>query len=93
VPACLADTQNSTVRPGVAAPTNPPLLEIASTTASQVVLSWPLASAGFVLETSGALPAGAGWVPLSNDVAIVGRNFARTNNLGPTNSFYRLHKH
>jgi len=88
----VADTYNSTIRLGVPASSASPLLQIASTSAGQVVLSWPLAASQFVLESSGILSAGGNWSPLSNGVAIVGKTFERKDTINATNAFYRLNK-
>lgn len=89
----VADTYNSTIRLGVLASPAPPLLQINPANADQMIVSWPLSAADFVLETSGTASFGAAWAPATNGVAIVGREFARTDTLGSTNTFYRLRRY
>jgi hypothetical protein len=66
-----------------------PTLQIVSA-GSQFVLSWPLSSPGFTLETSPTPAMGAVWTPLNTGVVILGDNFFRTN-ASSSPAFYRLH--
>ena len=51
-----------------------------------------MAAAGFVVETSGTLSAGAIWTPLADPVVTNGNNCVLTRNLGAAPAFYRLRK-
>jgi len=83
----VADTHNSTVRIGrLMIPT----LQIAPSGRNKVILTWPGWATGFTLETSGKLSSDATWTPLSNGVVTSSNNFLLTNNVGPSNAFYRL---
>jgi hypothetical protein len=84
----VADTHNSTIRIGHVMI---PSLQIGPSAGNEVIVSWPNWAAAYVLETSNAIPAGSGWTPLTNGVAVVGNNFVLTNNATATAAFYRLH--
>ena len=58
--------------------------------AAQVILAWPLSATGFVLEMHSAVPARAGWAPLTNGELVSGNNYVLTKSMGTTNAFYRL---
>jgi hypothetical protein len=83
----VADTANNTVRVGELAI---PSLQIVSSRSGQINLSWPDWAAAFTLESSGNLPANAGWIPLTNEVTTVGTNFSVTASAGVSNAFFRL---
>lgn len=59
---------------------------------NQLLLSWPVSSSGFDLETSPELGPAAVWSPLTNGVVSLGDNFVRTNSLSPPAAFFRLHR-
>jgi secreted PhoX family phosphatase len=85
----VADTQNNTIRVGQAAPLGSPMLTILRL-GNKVVLSWPASASSFNLETSGSLP-GSNWVAVTNGIETSGTNLVLTNNIAPTNNFFRLH--
>jgi hypothetical protein len=60
-----------------------------TTLSNSVVLSWPAAVTGFNLEQTATL---SNWTTVAATAAIVGSNYNVTNTLGPTNTYYRLHK-
>ncbi|MHB8524203.1 MAG: hypothetical protein ACYDH9_26070 [Limisphaerales bacterium] len=59
---------------------------------SQLVLSWPAAAAGYALETSSMLGAGASWAPLTSGIVTNGDHLARTNLVTGAAAFFRLHQ-
>jgi len=82
----VADSSNHTLRFGV--------LGFALQTTRQgnkLILSWPAAAAAFTLETRSAAVTGA-WTPLTTGIFLIGNNFVRTNTIGPTPAFFRLHQ-
>jgi len=83
----VADTANNTVRVGELAI---PSLQIVSSRSGQINLSWPDWATAFTLESSGNLPANAGWIPLTNEVTTVGTNISVTASAGVSNAFFRL---
>jgi hypothetical protein len=82
------DTYNNTIRVGRL---TLPTLQIALL-GNQAVLSWAAADAGFQLETSGTVSAGAMWTPLTNGVVAVGNDYVLTNAATAATAFYRLQK-
>jgi len=60
----VADSNNHAIRMGVPPSGGPPALQI-EREENQVILSWPVSAEGFVLETTGAVPAQEGWTPLT----------------------------
>ena len=68
-----------------------PLLSIGKTE-SQVVVSWPTNSTGYVLESCGSLGGNAGWAAVTPDPVIVGDSFFVTNAVEGDSRFYRLRK-
>ncbi|HSU54047.1 MAG TPA: NHL repeat-containing protein [Candidatus Dormibacteraeota bacterium] len=81
----VADLGNNEVRTTrVIAPT----LQVARA-ASQLLVSWPTSSEGFVLEQSPVLGTGAIWSPVAGGIFTSGDNFVRTNAV-VGNAFYRL---
>ena len=84
----VVDHSNQMIRQGVPASITAPLLRIARA-GPNVLLSWPLAASGFVLESS-STPSGGPWTPMTNGVAISGNYFWRTNNANSSQAFYRL---
>jgi sugar lactone lactonase YvrE len=85
----IVDHSNQTIREGVPRSGAAPPLRIARS-GTNVLLSWPLAASGFVLEASGT-PTGASWVAMTNGVVIAGNYFWLTNNANSSQAFYRLH--
>jgi hypothetical protein len=85
----IVDHSNQSIREGVPASTAAPFLKIARA-GPNVLLSWPLAASGFVLESS-STPTGGPWTAITNGVAISGNYFWRTSNANSTQAFYRLH--
>jgi len=82
----VADFGNNSIRTDRLVP---PTLQFL-VTANQLVLSWPAAAAGFVLETASAVSAGADWTPLTEGVAVTADGFALTNTFEAGAAFYRL---
>jgi hypothetical protein len=85
----IVDHSNQTIREGVPASTASPLLKIARA-GPNVLLSWPLAASGFVLESS-STPVGASWAAMTNGVVISRNYFWLTNNANSSQAFFRLH--
>ena len=77
---------NNTIRVGVL----PPVLQITGGPGG-VVIAWPIAPAGFVLEISPALASGATWTTLTNASTVIGGRYVLTNPTGDPARFYRLH--
>ncbi|MBI3415999.1 MAG: RHS repeat protein [Verrucomicrobia bacterium] len=69
-----------------------PGLLIGALAGNQVTLSWPAASAGFVLQTSPSLGSGAQWIDVSVTPAAEGNLSVVTINVGSETQFYRLRK-
>jgi YVTN family beta-propeller protein len=65
-----------------------PALRLARADGNAVV-AWSTNANGFVLERSATLPA-SNWSPDTNVRTVIGSEFAITNVLSPTNSFFRL---
>jgi len=86
----IVDRSNHAIREGVPASGAAPTLRIARS-GSNVLLSWPLAASGFVLESSGTLSIGGLWTRLTNGVVISGNYFWLTNDANTSQAFYRLH--
>ena len=85
---CVADSGNNTIRTTRVVP---PTLRF-TTSANQLILSWPTSATGFVLETAPTPTAGTEWSPLTNGVVIFGDNYLRTNDQNSGAAFYRLRK-
>jgi hypothetical protein len=85
----VADNFNHTIRMGVLA--SPPTLQI-DAAADHVVLSWPVASSNYVLETTAALGSGLSWIPLTNGIAFSAERCVLTNTTGAAAAFFRLRK-
>ena len=69
-----------------------PLLA-ASLSGNNLTVSWPTNdSAGFGLESSGALGSGASWLPVTNTVSQSGLNFQVTVPVGGVEGFFRLRR-
>ncbi len=58
---------------------------------SQATLSWPVAAAGYVLESAPSLPAGA-WTLEPGAVVVVGDQNTVTVDIGPAGRYFRLRK-
>jgi len=56
-----------------------------------VVISWPVAATGFILEQTHDLAAGS-WTAVTNAPAVVSYNYILTNTPTATATFYRLHQ-
>ncbi|TAL00001.1 MAG: hypothetical protein EPO07_10235, partial [Verrucomicrobia bacterium] len=70
-----------------------PALNISATGTNRVVLDWTTAAAGFQLESTNRLVTGVtNWNPVTNIPVVVNSRFNVTNNLNPSNSFFRLRK-
>jgi len=82
----VSDSANFTIRQGHIAA----LLQIARV-GSKVVVSWPLALAGYVCETSSTASGGA-WSLDTNNLGFSGDYVVQTNNIAPGNAFFRLSK-
>ena len=87
----VADTDNNTIRKGIPASSAPPRLDLLMA-GDQVILSWPLTAAGFVLQTASPLSYGATWDPRTNGIAISGESFSLTEQKQVLPTFYRLYK-
>jgi hypothetical protein len=57
-----------------------------------IVLSWPLAAAGFTLEQTHLLSAPPIWTPVPDAPVVAGDRHIVTNTSRATNTFYRLSK-
>jgi hypothetical protein len=57
---------------------------------NSIVLSWPVASAGFSLWVSSTLGSGAAWTTVGQPVTVVGNQNTVTIPIGSTNQYYRL---
>lgn len=84
----LADSANNNIRTTFIV--SPTLQYTAA--GNQLLVSWPLSSSGFTLETSPVLGAGAVWSPLTNDIVILSDNFFKTNGLNNAAAFFRLRR-
>lgn len=55
-----------------------------------VTLSWPLADAGFVLQTTGSLNSGTTWTTVTNSPMLTNSTWQLTFPISATNQFFRL---
>jgi hypothetical protein len=62
----------------------------ASGSGGNIVLSWPVASAGFTVETKPSLDLGTSWTTLTNTPILIGNQWQLTVPNSGTNQFYRL---
>jgi hypothetical protein len=62
----------------------------ASEAGGRLVLTWPAWATNYVLETSGALGAGASWTAATNAVGLSGGGFLAANAITGASAFYRL---
>jgi hypothetical protein len=62
----------------------------AATSNATIVLSWPVANAGFAVETASSLGSGASWTTLTNAPTLVGTQWQLTLPSSGTNQFFRL---
>jgi len=69
--------------------TLPPTLQI-QLSGTNVVVTWPLAAAGFVLETTDKLTTTNSWTTVTNVPGIVNFQYMVTNQISGTSRFYRL---
>ncbi len=86
----VADTDNNTIRLGQITSVSTVSLQ-ATSAAGQIILSWPAASAGFVLETKADIFSNT-WNPVTNLPVISGDNWVVTNDATGPAAFYRLYK-
>ena len=84
----IGDSANNTIRTTRVVPIR---LQV-SVVVNQLVLSWPMYPAGYLLETASALTPGALWTPLTNGITPVGNNLVLTKELTGPVAYYRLHK-
>jgi streptogramin lyase len=68
-----------------------PLLSIRRS-AADIVLSWPIRAADYVLESTPTLSTLSNWAVVTNAPAIVGTEFVLTNSAATDITFYRLRK-
>ena len=68
---------------------DPPILSV-STTAGQVVISWPVAASGYVLESATTLDSASSWNTVTNIPAMIDFENFITNAMDQTSRFYRL---
>ena len=87
----VADYSAFVIRKGTPLSVAAPILKVVFSI-DHMVLSWPLAATGFMLETSSALVAGTVWIALTNRVWTNDNRFVLTNSPTSTNAFYRLRK-
>ena len=69
----------------------PPLLSIDHVPPNKVRLHWPTTAGGFVLNATDALVP-ASFLPVTNQPIVFGGRYNVTNDVAPTNRFYRLIK-
>jgi hypothetical protein len=62
----------------------------ASASGGNIVLSWPVANAGFAVESKSSLNPGASWTTLTNAPALVGTQWQLTIPSSGTDQFFRL---
>jgi sugar lactone lactonase YvrE len=82
----VADIGNNSIRTDRLVP---PTLQFLKS-ANQLVLSWPAAAGGYVLEAASTISTSAVWIPLTNGVAVTAEGFVLTNTLAAAKAFYRL---
>ncbi len=85
----VADSNNHAIRMGLTPSVLSPTLHIALDS-GHIILSWPLRTAGLVLQTRTSASAGGTWTSLTNGVRVAGDSFVLTTNLTPQNVFYGL---
>jgi hypothetical protein len=68
--------------------TNAALSALASS--GNIVLSWPVANAGFAVETAASLTPGTSWTTLSNAPTLVGTQWQLTIPNTGADQFFRL---
>jgi len=71
-------------------PITPPSLSIRATGQGQLVLAWPVASVGFVLQSADELSASTRWNPIEIPAVTVQERFVVTVQLSAQQRFYRL---
>jgi len=72
----------------VVAPQHPPLLR-ATRNGTNVAVSWPASTVGFLLQSENVLSS-VNWTDATNSVAVVGSENTVTNSVSNTNKFFRL---
>jgi sugar lactone lactonase YvrE len=87
----VADYGNSIIRSGVSSGVPPPSLSI-SLAGAQIVLSWPLSAADFVLQKATNQGASIDWRPLTNGIATNDNLLVLTNTIDSPTAFYRLRR-
>ena len=87
----IADYSNSTIRSGTAPASGAPVLHI-GLSGGQIILTWPVSPAGYVLAATDTLGSGSFWVAVTNGVVTIGDQMAFTNNMTTAGGFYRLQR-
>ena len=72
-------------------PTPRPILTI-QLVANQILLSWPVAPAGFQLQTTSVLNPPINWTNVSSGITQSGTNYYFTNNLTAPSAYFQLIK-
>lgn len=83
-------SQNSGTIFSISLPTSPPQLTIATTSAVNVLLSWPTNATGFTLQATTNLGSTAVWTPVSQTPVLVNGQNTLTNPISGAQQFYRL---
>jgi hypothetical protein len=87
----VTDTENNTIRLIRTALT--PLPELLMTAANgQLVLSWPVSAANYVLQARSSLTPGSPWTAVTDEVTISGDSFVFVQTMDAPAAFFRLHK-
>jgi sugar lactone lactonase YvrE len=85
----VADASDQTIRV-VSLGLPPPTLQM-TTVGDKVILFWPVAAEGFVLETSSEI-SGAPWIPVTNGITVSGDNYVLSLKRDAPRAFFRLHR-
>jgi hypothetical protein len=67
-------------------------LQIASSGAANIVLTWPAFPSNIALEMISSIRS-TNWTTVTNSPALVGNNYVLTNSAAGTADFFRLHIH
>jgi sugar lactone lactonase YvrE len=86
----VADTRNNAIRVGRPPLTSLPSLQIAWN-GNQAVISWPVSTVGFVLETSPTLLARS-WAAITDGITISGDQSVFQTNVNASPAFFRLRR-
>ena len=70
----------------------PPKLLAQKLSGQQLVLNWPLSASDYQLERSTSVGTSNGWAVVTNLPAVENFQFALTNSVGSSNTFFRLHR-